>query len=47
MYLDALHKDHLEIIDKAGNVKYVLNLDGTLNSDKTKKALGRKIKGWR
>ncbi|MFB1052223.1 hypothetical protein ACEWET_15120 [Paraliobacillus sp. JSM ZJ581] len=47
IYLDGLHKDHLEVIDKTGNVKYVLNLDGTLNSDKTKKALGRVVKGWR
>lgn len=47
VYLDALHKDHLEVIDKTGNVKYVLNLDGTLNPDKTKKALGRVVKGWK
>ncbi|MCY7579344.1 pre-toxin TG domain-containing protein [Bacillus altitudinis] len=47
LYLDALHKDHLEIIDKTGNVKYVLNLDGTLNTDKTKKALGRFVKGYK
>ncbi|MHC8514734.1 hypothetical protein [Sporosarcina sp. ITBMC105] len=46
VYLDALHKDHLEVIDKKGNLKYVLNLDGTLNPDKTKKALGRVVKGW-
>ncbi|MER3126115.1 T7SS effector LXG polymorphic toxin [Bacillus pumilus] len=47
LYLDALHKDHLEVIDKTGNVKYVLNLDGTLNTDKTKKALGRFVKGYK
>lgn len=47
VYLDALHKDHLEVIDKTGNVKYVLNLDGTLNPDKTKKALGRVVKEWK
>ncbi|MFN6911885.1 ribonuclease YeeF family protein [Bacillus velezensis] len=47
VYLDALHNDHLEVIDKTGNVKYVLNLDGTLNPDKTKKALGRVVKGWK
>ena len=46
VYLDGLHKDHLEIIDKLGKVKYVLNLDGTLNADKTAKAIGRVIKGW-
>ncbi|WP_078579613.1 T7SS effector LXG polymorphic toxin [Salipaludibacillus agaradhaerens] len=47
VYLDALHKDHLEVIDKTGNVKYVLNLDGTLNKDKTEKAYGRVVRGWR
>lgn len=47
IYLDALHYDHLEVIDKKGIVKYVLNLDGTLNLDKTKKALGRRIKNWK
>ncbi|MGE6630637.1 ribonuclease YeeF family protein [Bacillus sp. NPDC077027] len=47
VYLDALHKDHLEVIDKTGNVKYVLNIDGTLNTDKTKKAFGRVVKGWK
>ncbi|WP_202975167.1 hypothetical protein [Vallitalea guaymasensis] len=46
VYLDGLHKDHLEVIDKLGKVKYVLNLDGTLNADKTAKAIGRVIKGW-
>ncbi|MCM3164250.1 hypothetical protein [Metabacillus litoralis] len=30
VYLDAFHKDHLEVIDKTGNVKYVLNLDDFL-----------------
>jgi predicted ribonuclease toxin of YeeF-YezG toxin-antitoxin module len=47
LYLDALHHDHLEVIDKKGTVQYVLNLDGTVNIDKTKKALGRKIKNWK
>gem|GEM_PF-2322561 len=47
IYLDALHKDHLEVIDKRGIVKYVLNLDGTLNTDKTKKTLGRVVKEWK
>ncbi|MFS0654729.1 T7SS effector LXG polymorphic toxin [Bacillus sp. 179-C3.3 HS] len=47
IYLDALHKDHIEVIDKTGNVKYVLNLDGTLNTKKTKNALGRFIKGYK
>ena len=47
VYLDALHKDHLEVIDKRGNVKYVLNLDGTLNLDKTKKIYGRVVNEWK
>jgi ElaB/YqjD/DUF883 family membrane-anchored ribosome-binding protein len=47
VYLDALHKDHLEVIDKIGKVKYVLNLDGTFNPEKTKKALGRVVKRWK
>jgi filamentous hemagglutinin len=46
VYLDALHKDHLEVINKSGKVIYVLNLDGTLNADKTAKAIGRVINGW-
>lgn len=47
VYLDGLHKDHLEVIDKAGNVKYVLNLDGTLNIDKTRKISGRRVQEWK
>ncbi|OYD06148.1 hypothetical protein CHM34_17860 [Paludifilum halophilum] len=48
-YLDALHGDHIEVINKRGNVKAVLNLDGTLNEKKTEEALkqGRKVKGWK
>ena len=34
-YLDALHKDHLEVFDRNGKFKMVLNLDGTLNAQKT------------
>ncbi|WPC42742.1 hypothetical protein [Clostridium sp. JS66] len=46
IYLDNLHKDHLEVFDKKGNAKAVLNLDGTLNYEKTEKVLdeGRKLK---
>ena len=43
-YLDNLHKDHIEVFDKRGNVRAVLNLDGTLNEMKTKNAIGRKLK---
>ncbi|WP_252250322.1 hypothetical protein [Clostridium sp. ZBS13] len=46
IYLDNLHKDHLEVFDKRGSAKVVLNLDGTLNYEKTEKVLseGRKLK---
>ncbi|MFI8225071.1 hemagglutinin repeat-containing protein [Pseudomonas sp. NPDC085632] len=46
IYLDNLHKDHLEVFDKFGDVKYVLNLDGSKNNEKTAKALadGRKLR---
>ncbi|MCB9229488.1 MAG: pre-toxin TG domain-containing protein [Deltaproteobacteria bacterium] len=42
-YLDGLHKDHLEVFDSNGKFKHVLNLDGTINVDKTTKAAGRSI----
>ncbi|WP_130903352.1 hemagglutinin repeat-containing protein [Pseudomonas sp. Sample_23] len=46
IYLDNLHKDHLEVFDKFGDVKFVLNLDGSKNFEKTDKAVadGRKLK---
>ncbi|MBR0573021.1 MULTISPECIES: hypothetical protein [Pasteurellaceae] len=34
-YLDNKHKDHLEVFDKRGNFKHVLNLNGTRNFKKT------------
>ena len=43
-YLDGQHKDHLEVFDKRGNFKVVLNLDGTVNRAKTDTATGRKLK---
>lgn len=44
-YLDDLHFDHIEVFDKNGKAKKVLNLDGSLNEKKTKAALdeGRTI----
>lgn len=42
-YLDALHLDHIEVFYKK-KIKYVLNLDGTLNKDKTYKALSENRK---
>lgn len=43
-YLDGQHKNHLEVFDKRGNFRAVLNLDGTINETKTKAAEGRKLK---
>ncbi|WP_242585388.1 MULTISPECIES: LXG domain-containing protein [unclassified Enterococcus] len=44
-YLDGQHKDHLEVFDKQGNFRFVLNLDGSINGAKTAKAAkqGRRI----
>ncbi|CQH64241.1 adhesin/hemagglutinin [Yersinia enterocolitica] len=44
-YLDVLHKNHIEVFDSNRNIKAVLNLDGTINQDKTNKAVveGRKL----
>lgn len=39
VYLDAKHKDHLEVLDSKGNAKAVLNLDGTVNAAKTEAAI--------
>ncbi|MHC5278726.1 T7SS effector LXG polymorphic toxin [Listeria kieliensis] len=44
VYLDGLHKDHLEVFDKKGNPLKVLNLDGTINIKKTEKIAGRRLK---
>ncbi len=44
IYLDGDHKNHLEIFDKKGNFRVVLNLDGSINEAKTKAAEGRKLK---
>ncbi|MFA9501120.1 hypothetical protein ACERCG_12055 [Mannheimia sp. E30BD] len=43
IYLDNLHKDHLEVFDRNGNFKGVYNLDGSLNAEKTKNSYGRKL----
>ncbi len=43
-YLDNLHFDHIEVFDQSGSMKSVLNFDGTINIEKTKKAYGRTIK---
>lgn len=35
---------HIEVFDSKGNFSKVLNLDGTINRDKTLKGLGRVLK---
>ena len=37
-YLDGAHKNHLEVFDSKGNFRVVLNLDGSVNVNKTKAA---------
>lgn len=36
--------DHIEVFDKHGNFRYVLNLDGSVNDRKTRAARGRNLK---
>lgn len=43
LYLDGLHKDHIEVFDRRGGFKFVLNMDGTMNADKTIAGQGRRI----
>lgn len=42
-YLDAQHKNHLEVFDKNGNFKFVLDMDGSRNEAKTLAGQGRKL----
>lgn len=44
LYLDGLHKDHIEVFDRNGKFKASLNLDGTINEAKTTSGQGRVIK---
>lgn len=46
MYLDGLHKDHLEVFEPTGEIRTVLNLDGTVNEIKlaTARKQGRKLR---
>ena len=46
VYLDGLHKDHLEVFNRNGKFRKVLNLDGGLNSVKTKQGRGRRLSKW-
>ncbi|MCA6221229.1 hypothetical protein KZ793_11915 [Photorhabdus sp. UCH-936] len=44
-YLDGSHMNHLEVFDRNGKFKVVVNLDGSFNEAKTKsaKAEGRRL----
>ncbi|OEG23490.1 hypothetical protein BCR24_11425 [Enterococcus ureilyticus] len=44
IYLDGLHKDHLEVFNSNGRFQKVLNLDGSINVEKTAKGMGRVLK---
>lgn len=48
LYLDKRHKDHLEVFNKSGNFKHVVNLNGSVNTQKTNQAKtqGRKLPKW-
>jgi len=41
-YLDALRKNHIEIFYENEKAKAVLNLDGSVNADKTQKPWGKR-----
>lgn len=42
-HLDSKHGNHIEVYDRTGKSKAVLDLDGNLNKTKTKIAEGRII----
>ena len=46
VYLDGMHKDHLEVFTRNGKISQVINLDGSINVRKTEEAIrqGRKLK---
>jgi len=47
LYFDKFHKDHIEVFDKIGRVsRTVLNMDGTINTDKEIAAQIRNIIKW-
>ena len=43
VYLDGVHKDHIEVFDKRGRFKKVINLDGSANKIKSDAGVGRRI----
>ena len=44
VYLDGQHKNHLEVSDSRGKIKFVLNLDGSVNQKKTQQARSQRGK---
>ena len=46
IYLDGMHKDHLEVFSRNGKISQVINLDGSINLRKTEEGIrqGRRIK---
>jgi hypothetical protein len=48
LYLDNLHKDHIEVFGSTGKMllKTVLNLDGSINAEKVANAIGRSIRQY-
>jgi len=42
-YIDDQHMNHIEVFDRRGKTRGVLNLDGTYNEAKSKAAKGRRI----
>ena len=43
IYLDGMHKDHLEVFKSNGEFKKVINIDGSINKMKTKLGAGRRL----
>ena len=43
LYLDGWHKDHIEVFDKRGRFRKVINLDGSKNTIKSDAGVGRSI----
>ena len=43
-YLDGLHMDHLEVFDRRGKFREVLNLDGLKNETKIISGAGRDMR---
>lgn len=40
IFMDNLHRNHLEVFDSRGKISRVLNIDGTINQAKTLQSIG-------